>query len=225
MINRLGLKNKVPWRQFVDIEFWKAPIEKINNVEKKTLNIFHPTSHQWISKFDGQRLKSNDLLFKGFRIYLDKGGKGRLYYRKRGPDIKETEQLIRDLDLTQHVEAFAESSDPIESKDIMSKMDIIADQFNVGNFGLITLEAMSLGKPVIAYFPLECSRLSYPWPDESPPILNASNPEEIAQQLHLMQDTKMLYQQSLSSRQWIEKYHDPHKLAKWYWEHILNNVY
>ena len=37
----------------------------------------------------------------------------------------------------------------------MKKMDIVVDQFGVGNFGLIALEALAVGKPVIAYFPLK----------------------------------------------------------------------
>lgn len=225
MINKLGLKNTVPWRQFVDIDFWKTAISVGDNVETRGLRIFHPAALQWIPKFEGQRLKSNNVLFTGFRLFLDGGGRGKLYYRKRGQDIKKTEELIQQLGLTSHVEGLIESSSSEETKGIMLKMDVIADQFGVGNFGLIALEAMSLGKPVISYLPEEVSNLSYPTPDEPPPVLNASNPEEIAEQLHQMQNTKKLFQCSMASRQWIVKYHDPNVLARWYWSHIEKHIY
>jgi len=225
MGNSLGLKSKIPWRQFVDIEFWKAPIYEKNSMEDNILRIFHPANLLWVSKFKGQRLKSNDILFKGFRIYLDNGGKGKLYYIKRGPDVKETEQLIIDLELTRDIEAYSKNLDSNELKDAMLKADVIADQFGVGYFGLITLEAMSLGKPVIVFAPEKHTSLVYPPPEEQPPLLNASNPEEIAQKLLLMQDTKKMYQQSLSSRQWIEKYHHPQRLAIWYWNNIEKYIY
>jgi len=220
MIKKLDIKNKITRRQFVDTEFWKASISVKEN--KKSLLIFHPTSLQWISKYNGQRLKANDQLFKGFRLFLDEGGKGKLYYRKRGEDIIVTEQLIHELQLENHVFVLEDSPNREENKQVMLKMDVIADQFKEGEIGLIPLEAMALGKPVIVYYPEEAAKLMYPHPDEPPPILNASNPEEIAQQLHSLQDINKLHQISIASRRWIEKYHEPHKLAEWYWNNIIN---
>jgi glycosyltransferase involved in cell wall biosynthesis len=215
MIKKLNLKNIIPWRQFIDTNFWSMPINYQRN-DKKILKIFHPTSLDWIPKFEGQRLKSNDILFRGFKKFIDNGGQGKLFFRKRGQNVRETEDLIQELDLTKHIEILPDSKVREEQKKVMSNMDIVADQFGVGNFGLIALEAMSLGKPVITFFPEDAAKLSYPPPDEAPPILNASTSDEIMQKLIELQDKKILYKYSIESRRWIEKYHQESILAKWY---------
>jgi len=218
MIKKLELKNTIPWRQFIDTDFWKNSIQKKN--ENNELKIFHPTSLDWIPKYDGQRLKSNETLFKGFSKFLNTGGKGKIFFRNRGQNIIETRELIKELQLESDVKELQESPNRDEQKKIMSEMDIVADQFGVGNFGLITLESMSMGKPVIVYLPKKSAKLSYPEPAEIPPILNASTPNEIAKHLHDMSNFKKLYEQSIKSREWIEKYHKPEILARWYLDKI-----
>ena len=216
MIKKLGIKNSIPWRQFIDTHFWKGDIKEKGTV----LNIFHPTSHIWIPKFKGQRLKSNDVAFKGFRKYLDEGGKGKLFFRNRGQNIKETKKLIKDLQLEQFVQELPDSQNREEQKEIMEKIDIVIDQFGVGNFGLIALEAMSMGKPVIVYFPLESAKQSYPKPEKIPPILNALSPNDVSKHLINMSDTKKLYEQSKISQDWINEYHTPEILSRWYLKKI-----
>jgi len=222
MIKKLGLKNTIPWRQFIDTNFWKDTIRMKG--ENEELKIFHPTSLDWIPKYEGQRLKSNDILFKGFRQFLENNGKGKLFFRCRGQNIKETRELIKDLELEAHVKELPDSPNRDEQKKVMSEMDIVADQFGVGNFGLITLESMSMGKPVIVYLPEESAKLSYPKPEKTPPILNASSPDEVAKHLFKISDFKKLYEQSTKSREWINEYHDPEILAKWYLQKISEYI-
>jgi hypothetical protein len=216
MIKKLGIKNAIPWRQVIDTNFWKGEIK-----EKGTgLNIFHPTSLIWIPEFEGQRLKSNDVVFKGFQKFLNEGGKGKLFFRNRGQNIKETNELIKELQLEPFVEKLPDSSNREEQKKIMKKMDIVVDQFGVGNFGLIALEALAVGKPVIAYFPLKAAKQSYPEPEKIPPILNALSPDEVAKHLLEMSNSKKLYEQSKLSQDWINECHAPKILSKWYLEKI-----
>lgn len=222
MIQKLRLKNAIPWKQFIDIDFWENSIKQ--KKEEETLKIFHPTSLNWIPKYKDQRIKSNDIVFKGFRKFLDYGGRGKLFFRNRGPDVKETKELINDLKLQSFVEELPDSPNREEQKEIMAEMDIVIDQFGVGNFGLIALEAMSMGKPVIVYFPKEAAKMSYPEPEKIPPVLNALSSDQVANHLLTMSDTKKLYEQSKKSREWINEYHKPEILAKWYLEKIFKYV-
>ena len=217
-IKKLGLKKTIPWRQIIDIEFCST--ENNNDEKDKTLKIFNPSSQHWIPKFPGQRLKSNDIFFKGFSLFLDNGGDGIAYYVKRGQNFKETEKLLFELKITDKVIALEPEEDPFERKKRVEKMDIVADQFGEGIYGLIALEAMSLGKPVLTFFSKEAAKITFSEDEDLPPFLNCSTPEEIASHLTKMQVMENRLKKSIESRKWIEKYHDPIILIKWYWKNI-----
>ena len=219
MIKKLKLKNVIPWKQFVDTEFWK-PVNSESYKESKHLTIFHPTALNWVPKTEGQSLKSNNLLFEGFRSFLDSGGSGKLYFLKRGQNVSETEELIEKLDLKKFCESVGENLEPVQLKSKMINADIIVDQFHPGGgFGLITLEAMSLGKPTMVGITDEMMKLAYP-NNDFPPILQAFSKEQIAKKFMAMQDSKIREQIGLRSREWILTHHGSQKLAYWYLEKI-----
>lgn len=218
MTRLLGLKRLVPWRQFVDTEFWKAPINEKPSLPKG-IKIFHPTSLNWIASHEGQNSKGNDLLFKGFRIFLDRGGRGCLYYLRRGRNVDETQKLIRDLGLGSHVQSVGDNCNRNELRDLMREMDVVADQFGpIGGIGLIALEGMSMGKPVLAHYAKSMAELAYPSPETKPPILSASTPEEIAKTLEEVSVPHNLSERAKAGRQWIETYHTSRTLVAWYWD-------
>lgn len=220
MIDKLRIKNAIPWKQFVNTDFWKPnlQIQKRNSIG---LKIFHPTALNWIPKTPGQSLKCNNLLFEGFRLFLDMGGHGMLYYLKRGQNIEETTKLIEKLDLKQFCVAIGENLDMNQLKFEMFNADVIVDQFHPGGgFGLISLEAMSLGKPVIVGLTDKMMQLAYPPPLESPPVLQAFSKEEIAHKLFNLQDVSTLNKIGASSRNWMLDNHEPVKLSHWYLDKI-----
>lgn len=227
MIDKLQIKNAIPWKHFVNTDFWQ-PDSKISKIDSVGLKIFHPTNLHWIPKFHGQTMKGNNLLFEGFRLFLNMGGHGMLYYLKRGPDILETENLIKKLNLKNYCIPVGENLDINELKSKMLNADIIVDQFQIqgkhfrGGFGLIALEAMSLGKPVIGAFTDKMMKLSYPTGCPPPPFIQSFSKEEIADKLLNLQDLSLVKKIGLSSRKWILDNHEPTKLANWYLEQITN---
>ncbi len=220
MIRRLELRHVVPWRQFVDTRYWSAPPPTAG----ETLRIFHPTNHVWKEKFPGQGLKRNEVVFRGFREFLDRGGRGRLSYLRRGQDVVATEQLVAELRLEPHVEAIGGELNRDQLKEKVLAADLIADQFGVGTMGLIALEALSACRPVIAYFAEEMMALAYPPPAQGPPLLNARTPGEVADRLLEVQDPSRLVERALAGRAWIDRYHAPLELARWYWNHIQSRL-
>ena len=223
MTKKLQLRRVVPWRQFVDTAFWK-PSEAAPSPSQDGLRICHPTNLKWSLRLEGQSSKANDVLFRGFRQFLDEGGRGVLYYLERGQNVRETTGLIRELRLEPHVRVYGNTLDRNKLREFMLGCDVVADQFGLGCFGLTALEAMSLGKPTIGYADPELMRIAYPPPDRSPPILNARNPPEVAGHLHALLDSHRMQLTGTESRKWIEEYHDPRRLATWYWQHIEQSL-
>ena len=70
-IKKLGLKNTVAWRQFVDIEFWHHQILE-PKVKNEGIKIFQPTAQQW-ADMPKSASKANEVLFMGFKIFLQNG--------------------------------------------------------------------------------------------------------------------------------------------------------
>lgn len=92
---------------------------------------------------------------------------------------------------------------------MLGDCDIMLDQFVVGGFGVATLEAMAMGKPVLCYIPPNIKNLP---PDI--PIVNA-NQDNLAEVLgNLLGNGALCNQIGRQSRAYVEKYHDAHKIAQ-----------
>lgn len=94
--------------------------------------------------------------------------------------------------------------------DTYKQADIIIDQLCIGAHGVLSLEAMALGKPVICYIKPDL-KAKYP-PDL--PIVNA-NPITLHNVLSdLFVSPQKRLQLGIEGRKYVEKYHDSVQLAK-----------
>ncbi|MGQ3414365.1 glycosyltransferase [Natrinema sp. LN54] len=81
--------------------------------------------------------------------------------------------------------------------------DIVVDQLRLGTFGVVALEAMAAGTPVICYI-RDDLRERYPG---SLPIVNAT-PESIESVLRrLVSDSERRLELSADGRDYVEEYH------------------
>ncbi|MBE2184999.1 MAG: hypothetical protein IAE89_16330 [Anaerolineae bacterium] len=86
---------------------------------------------------------------------------------------------------------------------LMAEADIVLDQFVLGDRGMVALEAMAMGKPVICYVKPSLAAL-YP---ESP-IINAT-PETLPEMLEmLVRDAQLRHELGEQGRAYMEKYYD-----------------
>lgn len=87
--------------------------------------------------------------------------------------------------------------------------DIVLDQFVLGDFGNLALEAMAAGKPVVCYLKPSVAQMV---PDI--PIVN-SNQESLPAVLgKLLTDVQLRIRLGHQSRDYVEKYHDAIKVAQ-----------
>jgi glycosyltransferase involved in cell wall biosynthesis len=97
-----------------------------------------------------------------------------------------------------------------EAIQIYKQADLIVDQLRIGSFGILSLEGMALGKPVVCYIREGLMDL-YP---EDLPIVNA-NPGNIYETLKsLIRNPKQLRELGLIGRRYVEDHHDSLKIAK-----------
>ncbi|MFD2264567.1 glycosyltransferase [Lacibacterium aquatile] len=85
--------------------------------------------------------------------------------------------------------------------------DIVIDQLLTGWYGVLAVEAMALGKPVISYIRSDID-------DPSIPIVNA-NPNTLEQQLEkLLVDADLRAEIGARARAYVESYHDANVVAR-----------
>jgi glycosyltransferase involved in cell wall biosynthesis len=77
---------------------------------------------------------------------------------------------------------------------------VVFDQYIFGALGTTTPEAMSCGKPVVAHVAEE---LWMKWHSSAPPVAEASNVEEIYQQMIKLEDTRLREDYGRKGRMWI----------------------
>jgi len=99
-----------------------------------------------------------------------------------------------------------------EALKVVQDADIFIDQIICGNYGMASLEALSMGKPVIAYLmPELLHNNGFP---AGIPIINA-DPENLYEKLkELILNPQLRYRVGRESRQWVEQSHDSIMLAK-----------
>lgn len=95
-----------------------------------------------------------------------------------------------------------------QALDFLAKSDIVIDELVSGTYGLLSCEAMALGKPVLCYIK---PSVATHYPDL--PIVNTSqeNLKNILPKIIL--DSQLRNQIGQKSRAYVEKYHDAHKIA------------
>ena len=146
---------------------------------------------------------------KNFNIFhapTNRGAKGTKYILEAVEKLREKHRRI-ELHLVENLPH-------AKVKEIMQSADLVIDQLLVGWYGAVAVEAMALGKPVVCYVRGEDLRFIPRRMEEDLPIINA-NPENLYQVLdRYMDDRKTLSLIGEKSRSYVERYHDPIKIAQ-----------
>ncbi|MFB5660864.1 glycosyltransferase [Alteribacillus sp. HJP-4] len=94
-----------------------------------------------------------------------------------------------------------------EAKKMYQTADIVIDQLHIGSYGLLAVETMAMGKPVVCWIS-DYMKNHYP---ADLPIISA-NPDTIEEKLkELLNNRDMLSSLGMKSRQYAETHHDMHK--------------
>lgn len=188
------------------------------DIKSGPLLIFAPTHLIWshdghCDRLDGLNLprgKGNDRLIRALREALDMGLDLELVQVAHGPDLAETVKLVEALRLQDRVRLI----EPLDKSGLVAwyrRADIVADQFEIGSFGLIALEAMACSKPVLVWLHEGWLRGCY---TEPMPVLNCHSVEDIVAALASLVDSRFRRETGEAARRFIQTFHTPAATAR-----------
>ena len=189
-----------------------APIKERTDTGRQ-LKIFCP------SRIDF-RTKGTNIFFRGFARAIRKRKDLYLTFIDWGPDSNKIKKFIKENNLGGYVH----STLPFGKKELIEQYqlsDIVVDQFIFGGFGMVGIEAMACGKPILSYINNDDHISTY---GSIPPVLNARNENEITNILSRIQKEECR-SVGEKGKKWLKKYHDwnviANKYKKIYMEHGL----
>lgn len=145
---------------------------------------------------------------KEFQLKDSKNEKLTIVHAPTNREIKGTDYIIKaveDLKLSYDFEfILIENMSHQQATETYRKADVVIDQLLIGSYGLVSIENMALGKPVICYIN-EKMRTYYPkdLPIISADVKNIKNKIE-----YLIKNQDYLKQLGLKGRKYVEQYHD-----------------
>jgi len=151
--------------------------------------------------------KGTNIFLRAFAHFIQSGGKARLTLFRAGARVVEAEALIAALGIESWVD-WREHTPQAEFNMLMKDADLIVDQTGTSHIGMAVLDAMALGRPVIASAPDNSL-----WKiEEKFPICHATTEEQICKWLwKLSLDTSLREEFGKKNRFFVEKFFDSKK--------------
>jgi len=171
------------------------------------LHILHPSNLDW-GLIDNSPLrnstKGNDRFLKALINMAKNGNQFHCTILSRGPDREVAKKMIRDAGIEKHF-TWKNQVTPLELENLILDADLVVDQFDIGGFGLLSLQSMSLSTPVMIYLNPSFLQETYPL-DQIPPVFNCQTAAEIEEFL-ISLDRKTCKKRGEDSRIWLESNH------------------
>jgi len=194
---------------------YKEPCQPLRFQPNKPLIFFHPSHLDWgetDNKPGRTSTKGNDRFIKAFIRACKKGLNANCVMLDRGPDKDNAKKLITELG----GEKFFTWKPQLSREELHKEMlncDVVVDQFDIGGYGGISVEAMNHGKPVMIYIHPVCNSLTY---GNEVPVINVYTENEIEQALMQCQKREYLDLLAQKGREWIARYMDPEVIGRKY---------
>lgn len=209
---------------------FKTKIDPSNysKLENFKFKIFHP-SRLMIKKnsalYNAGQWKGNEMLLRGLSAFIDKYNTDDICIvlpdRSYSEDVDLFSGVVEKLHLQKNVVwvkgQTSEGFNKEEMVALYSSSDLVVDEFGVGWFGSVVVEAAACGRPVMCHLDDEVMQQLYPWH----PILSVNTPEKISEEIaKLYFDKEYSESKALESRRWAEEFHSQENAGRIYAEQI-----
>jgi glycosyltransferase involved in cell wall biosynthesis len=202
---RLGHANRcVDVGIFIDVEKYRPQPELELRArllgDSDGLIVFVPARQDWY-------WKGSDRLLRGFARAAENHPNTVLVCAGWGADVDRSRRLIAELGIGEQVRLLPCAMSKVRLRRYYCAADVVADQFTFGSYGGSSLEAMSCARPLL----ISVDRERYNRGSWSvPPVMNVSQPEEIAGALsQLFDDPQLRATLGAQARAWVAANHGP----------------
>jgi glycosyltransferase involved in cell wall biosynthesis len=174
---------------------------------RRRLRIYSMARLDWTSSRTS--IKANDVFLRGYARYVRQHGENdfEVLVRDWGVDRAATRALVSDLGIADAVQ-FVPAKSRADFLPDVADSDIVVDQFGLGTVGLAALEAMAVGRPVIAFCNQDWARRAY---GEEVPVVNCADEAEVCEQLKRL-NPAFVKEQGRLSNAWVRKYHSDDRI-------------
>jgi hypothetical protein len=202
----------------------KLSQDNLNKIEKFKFKIFHPSRlmiKQNKALIDSGQWKGNEMLLKGLKIFIDKFKVTNICIilpnRVHSIDVDLFHSHIKELQLEENIVwvegQTKEGFNKEEMVALYSSADLVVDEFGVGWFGSIVVEAAACSRPTMCYLDTSVMEQLYPWH----PIISVNTPETIAEEIaQLYFDKDYFTKKSNNSLAWAKEFHSQEKTGEIY---------
>ena len=211
MIYLEKLTPEIDLNQYLDIE----------KLQSFKLKVISHSRQAWgySAKYDS---KGNDVLIKGFSLYVKNNPNACLILFEYGPSVEKSKMLISKLGIEEKVIWVRKLPRKLIQLIIKKYADIGADQFESGYIGATAYEFMAHGIPVMSYLNLSSYEFEKKLLRPFPPIINTSSAEEVSKALHSIHKKSELHTMlSKKTNNYFDKYLG-HGAAEVYIKEILS---
>ncbi|MDP2905297.1 MAG: glycosyltransferase [Candidatus Omnitrophota bacterium] len=218
LVERLGLSNAEFYSPLpIDVDryapFDEARRGKLRSQYDADYIFIHLSRHNWVGDMPDN--KGNDRLFTAYRDFIKNTKKKPVLLTvEKGKDVQASKSLIKDLGIEKYVLWL-----PVINKEkvieLLNIADINFDQFCTGSWGLVMLEAMSVGVPTFIFIHERCKNFY----DELPPAINVNTAGDILGKMMEFAESKDRWADIRErSRDWVRRHYHWEVVMKKYIE-------
>lgn len=168
--------------------------------------VFQPSRQEWTCpEWPGSNHKGNDRFLRAYARFQQGAGKNSwLLAVTKGRDVERSQKLAEQLGIGNRIRWIPQQN-KAGLRDCLGASDIVADQFTYGFYGISTLEAMAVGRPVLVH--LDAKALEA-FNGQAPPVVSAHSEDEIYEGLcRLAEHRSSVEEIGLAARDWVIRHH------------------
>jgi glycosyltransferase involved in cell wall biosynthesis len=181
---------------------------------RRGLRVVNAARLNWVRPmppgFCTQDHKGTDVLLHGAAAHVAAGRRLTLVLFRKGLHVAETEALVRELGLAPHVEWQDEVGLHAFHR-ALAEADVVCDQFGESFPGMSTLDALAMGRPVVAsvHPRIQQGLFAEPWP-----VRHAATPTEVAAHLAALADPEARARAGAASAAFASRHLSPLRAAQ-----------